>query len=212
MFFYICLTIVFLPFFIIFPVKVVNKKRLPKKGKVLFASNHQSNSDAIIIAHRFSTIRRFKFMAKSKLFKNKFVSWFLKKLGAYPITQNSSDISAIKTTMTHLKSGQAVCVFPEGTRLVSNEKNDLKNGVAMIALRTKTPIVPSYFIKHTKPFSRNILVVGESFNLSEMEEFKDKKIDKELLNLASKIVSKKMFECRDNYFIELHRKNAKYKK
>ena len=212
MVFYICLTIVFLPFFLVFPVKVVNKKNLPKKGKVLFASNHQSNSDAIIIAHRFSTVRRFKFMAKAKLFKNKFAGWFLRKLGAYPVTQNTSDITAIKNTMSHLKNEQAVCVFPEGTRLVSNEKNDLKNGIAMIALKTKTAIVPSYFIRPTKPFSRNIMVVGEPFNLSEMEEFKDKKIDKELLNLASKVVSRKMFECRDKYFIELHRKNAKYKK
>lgn len=211
MVFYICFLIAFIPLLFIFPTKVINKKHLPKKGKVILACNHQSNCDAVIIPYKLIK-RRFRFMAKASLFNTKFKSWFLRQLGGYPVTQNSSDLTAIKTTMQHLKKERAVCVFPEGTRLVSSEKNELKNGVAMIALRTKSPIVPAYFLKPTKPFTKNILVLGEAFNLSEMEQFKDKKIDKELLNEASKVISEKMFDCRDNYYINLHKQKAKYKK
>ncbi len=211
MIFYIILIIAFIPCCLIFPTKLVGKKNLPKKGKVILACNHQSNCDAPILIYKLSK-RRIYFMAKEELFKNKFFGWFLKKMGAFSVKRGANDINAIKTTLTHLKKGHAVCLFPEGSRLVSSEKNELKNGTAMMALKTASPIVPTYFIKKTKPFTKNILVLGKPFVLNEMEMFKDKKIDKELLDEASKIISQKMFECRNEYFEMLHNKKSKIKK
>ncbi len=211
MLFYILLTLLYIPLCIILPTKVVGKKNLPKKGRVIVACNHQTLNDVPILAYKL-TRRRLHFMAKDSLFKNKFFGWVLRRLGGFPVKRGENDITAVKTTMGLLKKEKAVCLFPEGSRLITSEKNQLKNGAAMFALKTNSPIVPVYIIKRTKAFTRNIMVVGKPFNLSEMEQFKGRKMDKDLLNEASKIVSEKMFECRDDYFEYLHKKNAKFKK
>ena len=62
------------------PTKVVNKKFIPKKGGVVLACNHFSNLDVILL--QLNIGRGLKYLAKKELMKNKFVGWFLKKLGA----------------------------------------------------------------------------------------------------------------------------------
>ena len=76
---------------------------------------------------------------------------------------------------------------------------EAKNGVALFALKTKSPIVPSCFIKKPGIFKINKYVIGEPFNLSEMEEFKDKPLNKETLNLATEVITSKMRALKDKY-------------
>jgi len=205
MLFWILKIILFIPSLIIYPVRVIGRKNLAKKGRVILVANHQTLNDAIIIGLRFC--RRFYFMGKATLFKKKFMSWLLKQVGAYPVHRSSSDITAVKTSLRLLKEEKALCIFPEGTRLKSDENAELKNGVALFALKTQSPIVPACFLKITNAFNPNTLIVGEAFNLSEMEEFKDKKIDKELLTKASLIISKKMKDLKIDYINKKSNKN-----
>ena len=184
MLFYICKAIAYIPAVLfVYPLKVVGRKNVPKTGRVLFCANHQTLNDPIMVSLHFN--RRFYHMAKAPLFKTKFSNWFLRKLGAYPVHHKQNDIEAVKTTLKHLKQDHAMCIFPEGARLNTEEAHDLKNGVVNFALKTNAPIVPAAFIKKTLAFRPNILIVEEPFNLSEMEQFKDRKIDKDLLNEAS---------------------------
>lgn len=168
---------------IVYPTKVIGRKNVPKKGRMMFCANHQTNNDPVMVA--FLVHRRFYFMAKAPLFKYKFSNWFLRILGAYPVHHGQNDIEAVKTTLRHLKNEHALCIFPEGARLKTEEAHDLKNGVVNFALKTNSPIVPAAFIKKTMAFKFNTLIIDKPFNLSEMEQFKDRKIDKELLNEAS---------------------------
>ena len=204
------MAILFIPLIFIVPVRVLGKKNLNRKGRVILACNHQSLLDGVIIAHKLCFRRRFRFMAKKSLFKNKLGSAFFKSIGLYPVDRGGNDIQAVKQTLRLLNNEKAVCIFPEGTRLKSDETNEIKNGTAMFALKTGSPIVPAFIIKKPKAFCFNTMILGEAFNLSEMEEFKGKKIDKELLNKASEIISQRIYACRDEY---LNRKvNKKNKK
>lgn len=208
--FYLCLSIIFIPFLFIYPCRVVGKKNVPKKGRIIFAPNHQTVNDPIIIAYKFAGRRRFKYMAKAPLFKNKFKGWFLRCMGAYPVNNTATtDITAIKSTLQHLKNEEAVCIFPEGARLKTSESNELKHGVAMFSLRTKTPIIPAYFIKNTLCFVPNKLLVGKPLELYEMEQFKDKKIDKDLLDEASNVIKKEILGLYKDY---IEKKDAKHLK
>lgn len=197
MFFYIALIILYIPLRLIYPVRVIGNKNVPKKGRIIFACNHQTLNDPIIIGTRVR--RRFRYMAKAPLFKNKFFGAILKGLGAYPVNNKSIDMQAIKTTMKHLKKERAILIFPEGARLKSSESNELKNGVAMFALKTKTPVVPSIFIKKTNAFCFNTLLIGKPINFSEMEQFKDRKLDKETYSEASEILVKEMYKLLKEY-------------
>ena len=198
MFFYICIIILYIPLFIIYPTRVIGKKNLPKKGKCLFVTNHQTVNDPVIIAYKLIK-RRFRYMAKKELFKNKLFGAMLKGFGAYPVDNKSStDLTAIKTTIKYLNEDKAVCIFPEGTR-VDSDNNQFKHGVAMLALRTKTPVIPACFVKRTYAFRFNKLIVGKPIYLHEMEQFKDKKADKELLEQATEIINHGIYDLKTEY-------------
>ena len=77
MFFAICFAIIWLPIRLLFPTKVIGKKNLPKKKGAVLTCNHYSNMDCIIIDVFLN--KKVRFLAKKELFKNKFVSWVLKK-------------------------------------------------------------------------------------------------------------------------------------
>lgn len=198
MIYFICFILVALPIRIIFLMGAKGRRNIPRKGKMILACNHQSNADAFVIA---STLyrRRYKFMCKREAFeKSKFVGWLLKKLGAYPISRGANDITAIKNTFKYLNEGKAICMFPEGTRVSSEEGGEVKTGLAMIALKTKSPIVPCIIVKKPRLFRPNKMVVGKAFNLSEMEEFKDKKVDKELIEKATVYITEVFNELRES--------------
>lgn len=200
MFFYFWLIILYIPLLFIFPCRVIGRKNLPKKGKLIFSANHQTLNDPIIVGYKLCK-RRFRYMAKAPLFKHKLNAAILKGLGAYPVhnTNATGDLKAIKTTLKFLKEEKAVCIFPEGARLKTSEGNELKHGVAMFSLKTNSPIVPAFFVKKTNAFVFNTLIIGKPIKLYEMEEFKGKRVDKEILDAASKIIKKEINGLYKNY-------------
>lgn len=210
MFFYFILALLYIPLLIFLPARVTGKKNLPKKGRVIFCTNHQTFADPVLIAYKL-TRRRFRFMAKKPLFNNKVAGAFLKGIGAYPVDYKAAtDIQAVKQTIKYLKEEKAVCIFPEGGRRDSDVNAELKHGVAMFALRTQTPVVPACFVKKTGMFRLNRLIVGKPIYLHEMEQFKDKKADKELLEQASEIINHGIFDLKVEY--ENKKKAKKEKK
>lgn len=207
MIYYFCLFLVLIPFMILIPIKVKGRKNIPAKGRMILVCNHQSNWDALIIGTKLLR-RRFWFMSKAELFKNKFSSAFFKVIGMYPVNRNKNDIKAVKKTLTLLNNEKAICIFPEGTRLQADEVENLKNGTALFALKTKSTIVPSYFVSKPKIFRMTTYLIGEPFNLSEMDEFKDKPLTKDVLNRASEVVSERMNKLKEKY-LEKHNKKKK---
>ena len=111
---YLLFILFLIPAKILFPTKVVGKKNLIK-GKALMICNHRSLLDPIIMACAIPSIR-LSFMGKKELFKNKFVGWFLKSLGVFPVDREKADLASIKHTLYLLKKEKPVVVFPEGTR------------------------------------------------------------------------------------------------
>ena len=198
MFYYICFILAYIPLLILYPIRVIGKKNIPKKGKMILCCNHQSNADVPLIATRLCR-RRYRYMAKESLFKNKFLGAVLKSWGGYPIKRGETDLQAVKKTLGYLKDDKAVCIFPEGTRVTTSDQNNLKDGVILFALKSKAPIVPSIMVRKPRIFRRNRLVVGAPFNLSEMEEFKDKRINDELIAKGKEILHNRMFELLEKY-------------
>ena len=172
---WICFCIVFLPFVLLLPTKVVGKKKFPKRKQqnVIVCCNHTSNFDGPLIDIKFK--KKIYYLAKIELFKNKFVGWFLKKFGAIPVDRNKADINAIKTTLKLLKNGKNVGIFPQGTREQEGkiDENTVKDGVAMFSLRTGVPVLPMVIVKKPKIFRRNMICVGDLV-FPDTEKVKDK--------------------------------------
>ncbi len=132
---------VFQPFFhLYFRLSRIGREHVPESGPVIFAANHRSFLDPFIIA----TIARrpMYYVAKEELFRGKLVSWFLNSLGAFPVRRGQSDGDMLETAKAILDRGDAVLIFPEGTRIRPGALGRPRRGVGRLALETGAPVVP----------------------------------------------------------------------
>jgi 1-acyl-sn-glycerol-3-phosphate acyltransferase len=125
-------------------VRTKGKKNLPKKGAFLLCSNHRSNLDPVLLALR--SPRNFHYMAKEELFRTPGFAQLIKFLGAFPVSRGKDDQKALRTAMNFLRDGQAVLMFPEGTRSKTGKLGSGKSGAALIASHTKVPVIPTAII------------------------------------------------------------------
>jgi 1-acyl-sn-glycerol-3-phosphate acyltransferase len=65
-------------------------------------------------------------MGKAELFENPALNWFFRKTGGFPVHRGESDITAVKTAIQVLKSGDNLLIFPEGTVIRDGIRMDLQ--------------------------------------------------------------------------------------
>jgi len=187
--------LLYIPLGIMHPTFIKGRKNMPK-GKAILSCNHRSNWD--IALYVLNTPRKTNILAKKELFKNKLFGAILRNFGAISIDREANDINAIKKCFKVLKEDEKLFVFPEGTRLKNEEDilGEIKSGMTMIAIKTKTPIVPMWIERKPKLFRKSVYYIGEPF---ELEQFYGKKLDEDTLNRANLIVREKMLEVREKY-------------
>ena len=162
--FYFFWRAVLFPFFkLIYRMKYVGRENVPENGAYILASNHRLATDPIMLGMGLK--RQVLFMAKEELFKNKFISWFLRKLGAFPVSRGKADTGSIRHFENALENGALMGIFIEGTRSKDGEFLPPKNGCSLIAWDTKTPVIP---VCHTKIGSRTVFHFGKPLSLEDM--------------------------------------------
>ena len=156
--------VVLFPFF---RAKAEGLENIPKDSGYVLAANHTSAWDPIALA--LVCPDELNFMAKKELFKFKPFAWVLKFLNAFPIDRSGSDVKAIKTALGRLKAGKPLLIFPEGTRLKEQDHtdDDAKDGMIMLAHRSKVPVVPAKIVGKCKIFSGVCVKFGKPVYLDE---------------------------------------------
>src|ERR671922_2388521 len=122
-----------------FRVSRTGRRHIPD-GPVILAANHRSFLDPFVIG--ICLRRPIYFMAKRELFANRLQAWILNCLGAFPVRRGESDEESMRSALELLERGQAVVIFPEGTRIRSGSLARPKRGVGRIALESGAPVVP----------------------------------------------------------------------
>src|SRR4051812_17848001 len=129
------------PFFhLYFRLSRIGREHIPASGPVILASNHRSFLDPFIIAT--AARRPLYYVAKEELFRNRFTGWLLNNLGAFPVCRGEGDADMIATATEILGRGDAVLIFPEGTRIRPGALGRPRRGVGRLALETGAPVVP----------------------------------------------------------------------
>ena len=111
-------------------------------GKAILAPNHASFFDPPLIGAAWP--EEVHYLARASLFKNKIWGWVLTKLNAHPVQGNAQDIESFRLICQLLDEGDKVVIFPEGERSATGELQSIKSGIAMLAMRTQSPIIPVY--------------------------------------------------------------------
>jgi 1-acyl-sn-glycerol-3-phosphate acyltransferase len=124
-------------------VRVAGGDSLVDGQNYIFASNHVSLIDSPTIVAFVP--RPLCFVAKRELFSVPFMGWYLARQGHIPIDRGEpkaalrSMTEAARVIQAEKKS---ILIFPEGTRSKDGKPLPFKEGVAMLAIRSGTPIVP----------------------------------------------------------------------
>jgi glycerol-3-phosphate dehydrogenase (NAD(P)+) len=122
-----------------FRLRRLGREHIPSGG-VILAANHRSFLDPFAIGCCLP--RPIYFVAKRELFRNPIVGWFLNCMGAFPVRRGESDDESVDTALALLERGQAVVIFPEGTRIRAGSLAQPKRGVGRLALQSGAPVVP----------------------------------------------------------------------
>jgi glycerol-3-phosphate dehydrogenase (NAD(P)+) len=122
-----------------FRTRRLGREHIPHGG-VILAANHRSFLDPFVIGCCLP--RPIYFVAKQELFRNPLLGWFLNCMGAFPVRRGKSDEQSVETSLALLERGQAVVIFPEGTRIRAGSLAKPKRGVGRLALQSGAPVVP----------------------------------------------------------------------
>ena len=189
---------------VLFRIHPHGTQNIPKEGGLLICSNHISATDVIFLTASIPN-RDIRYMAKAEVFKVPVLKQFATAMGAFPIKRGAGDVAALKKTITMLKNGETVGVFPQGTRYagVHPKESETKHGVGMIAWRAQTTVLPVAIITKNykvKLFRRIDVIIGEPIAYNDLgfecgnheEQVKaSEKIFSEILKLHEQGVPKK---------------------
>ncbi len=138
---------------IAFPGEVYGVGNIPCAGGLILAANHASYFDPPLVGSRVP--RQLTFFARKTLWKGGLASWWLDAVGTIPVDRDSGqDVSAIRRVLQVLKDGNAIIVFPEGTRSRTGALQPAKPGVGLLACRTGVPVVPVRIFGTFEAFGR----------------------------------------------------------
>lgn len=180
-------------------VYVSPKAKEKLRGGAIIAANHTCFKDPFILGSCF-WYRRLFFLAAEVVMKNKFVGALLRGVGCIKIDRNICDIESVRKSVSVLKDGHILAIFPQGGINREDEVSSIKSGIVLMAMQAKVPIVPTFVHHKSKDFKRNCIVIGEPIDAFGSGEVKGIKS----INEYADLVFEKMTECR-NLFENMRR-------
>jgi 1-acyl-sn-glycerol-3-phosphate acyltransferase len=119
-------------------VRVHGAHLVPARGPVILAPNHTGFLDPPLLMG--TSPRPIHCLGKREIFRGP-LGLFLRSIGQIPIDRSGTDRTALTSALAVLAAGRVLVVYPEGTR-GSGDFADLRRGLAWLAVRSGTPVVP----------------------------------------------------------------------
>lgn len=164
-----------------FRIRVIGESYVPREGGVIVAANHNSYFDIPLLGCVLS--RRADNIAKSELFRNRFLAALFRALGGFPVRRGTIDRQAIAEAVRRLKAGHLLAMYPEGTRSKDGRLQLPKPGIGMMVALSGVKVVPAY-IRGTgpvRPFRRVTILFGKPLDFKTRIEAVER-VEKEGIN------------------------------
>ena len=169
---------------LLFFVRIEGKENMPK-GACVIMGNHRAWLDPALLAFA-APDREIRFMGKKELWGNKVFSWIAMQVRGVPVDRGAADMASIRMSMSVLKAGHTLGIFPEGTRTKGDGMMPIQGGAALLALRSKCAVVPVYIDGDYKIFRPMVARVGKPV---EMDDLLAGRINKETCDVLTERIT-----------------------
>jgi 1-acyl-sn-glycerol-3-phosphate acyltransferase len=126
---------------VLFRIEHRGMENVPMNGPLIVVANHTTYCDPFWISVRIH--RALRFMAWDKIFEFPISGTLFRWLGAFPISLENPETTALKTSLKVLRAGEALMIFPEAGRSPDGNLLPFKQGAAHLALKLGIPILPT---------------------------------------------------------------------
>ncbi len=127
--------------FPVYSIKFEGRENRPKTKSAIFASNHRSYLDPVLVA--MSAPYPFTYIAKESLFKTPGFSHLIRFMGAFPASSSKDpDYNMMDEAVKKLSGKCYMTIFPEGTRHTDGKVGKAKSGVCVLSAKSGVPVVP----------------------------------------------------------------------
>ena len=151
---------------LLFFVRIEGEENLPQ-GACVIMGNHRAWIDPFFLA-LCARDREIRFMGKKELWGNKVFAWIARQVRGIPVDRGHADMASIRLSMTVLKAGHTLGIFPEGTRSKGDGMLPLQGGASLLSLRAKCPVIPMYIDGGYKLFHRVTVRVGAPVEMDDL--------------------------------------------
>jgi 1-acyl-sn-glycerol-3-phosphate acyltransferase len=124
-----------------FQMHVHGLENVPPDGPTIMMVNHISVVDPAIMISFAPSGRDIVPLAKMEAFSQPLIRYFVSHWGAIPVARGSTDTKALKSALQHIRDGDIVLLFAEGTRNREGMQQG-EEGSVYLALKTNATVVP----------------------------------------------------------------------
>jgi 1-acyl-sn-glycerol-3-phosphate acyltransferase len=158
---------------LIFSMRVVNQERMIESGPLLIAVNHSSFFDPPLAG--ICSKRGVYYLARKTLLKWPFFGPLFPEMNVIPVERDGNDMSALREVIKKVKDGNAVLLFPEGTRSLDGHLQPARAGIGLVIAKTGAPVLPMRIFGAYEAFPKNArhlqlsqitVVIGEPIHFS----------------------------------------------
>jgi 1-acyl-sn-glycerol-3-phosphate acyltransferase len=117
-----------------------NPEQVPARGPAILAANHCSYLDPPLVG---AGLRRdLHYLARESLFELPLLGALLRRVNVVPVDRDGGGAAGLRAILNRLLAGQAILLFPEGTRSPDGELQPARSGIGLIVVRSTAPVVP----------------------------------------------------------------------
>jgi 1-acyl-sn-glycerol-3-phosphate acyltransferase len=134
--------------------RVFNPERVPLQGGVILASNHVSFLDPPLVG---SGVRRdINYLARASLFRFPGVGALLRSWNSVPVDRDGGGAKGLKMILARLLAGNAIILFPEGTRSQDGKLQPARSGIGLTVIKSTAPVVPVRVFGTFEAYGRHV--------------------------------------------------------
>ncbi len=125
----------------IWKIQIEGREKAVRGTTYVIISNHQSILDIILL----NSLRyKYKWISKIENVKLPFLGWYLRMADYITVNRGNEESKAemLEKSYSHLKKGNSIMIFPEGTRSLDKEIGFFKRGAFQLALEAGVSILP----------------------------------------------------------------------